>query len=200
MIEAHTNGEHLDQRITTYTDLPSVQIQAKVDEANELLQVLETVEVQGPEQADQLGGLLKEVHREIKDLDTLRKEVGKPAREAQKDINDFFKPAIQAYTQAKDLVKEKLEAYARRVQEENQSALEQTAQGDTAALARIVPEAPAAGTSTRKELRIEVVNIDRIPREYLCVDYSALKILAKNGGEAPPGVEFRWIEKVVVGR
>jgi len=200
MLDAHTNGEPLDQRITTYTDLPSVKIRAKVDEARQLLQVLETVEIQGPEQADQLGRLLKEVHRELKDLDALRKEVGRPARRAQKDINDFFKPAIRAYTEAKDLVKKKLEDYQCKVQEANQRALEQTAEGDTAALARMVPEVPAAGTSTRKELRIKVIDFDVIPREYLCVDYSALKILAKDGKPAPDGVEFQWVERIVVGR
>jgi len=190
----------LDQRITTYTDLPAVRIKEKTEEAQNLCQVLSTLEIRDPEQADQFGTLLKEVHREITELDTLRKDVGKPAREAQKDINDFFKPAIQAFGKAKDLLKEKLRDYVQSVQEANQETLERVSQGDGAALARVVPEAPAAGTAMRKRLRIIVKNFAVIPREYLCVDYSALKILAKSGGEEPPGVQFVWEDDVVVGR
>lgn len=195
-----TSNQLLTQRLPTYTDLPAVKIQEKTDEAQTLCSMLATVNIQYPEQADQYGGLLKAVHKEIQELDKLRKEIGRPAREAQKDINSFFKPALDAYGKAKALLKDKLEDYAKSVQKANQEALEQASTGDGAALARVVPEAPAAGTSTRKELRIEVTDFDQIPREYLCVDYSALKILANSGGKAPAGIEFRWAEKVVVGR
>lgn len=195
-----TSNQLLTQRLPTYTDLPAVKIREKTDEAKTLCSMLESVDIQYPEQADEYGGLLRAVHKEIQDLDKLRKEIGQPAREAQKDINTFFRPALDAYGEAKGLLKGKLGDYAQSVQKANQAALEQASTGDGTALARVVPEAPAAGTSTRKELRIIVHDFTAIPREYLCVDYSALKILAKNGGTAPEGVEFRWTEKVVVGR
>jgi hypothetical protein len=195
-----TSNQLLTQRLPTYTDLPAVKIQEKLKEANTLCSMLEATTIQDPEQADQYGGLLKAVHKEITELDNLRKEVGKPAREAQLDINDFFRPALKAYNRAKDLLKNRLRTYADSVQEANQAALEQASTGDGAALARVVPEAPAAGTSTRKELRIDIIDFDKIPRKHLSVDWSGLKILAQSGGEAPPGVQFRWVEKIVVGR
>lgn len=200
----HKNGAPVDQRIATYTDLPAVKIADKVEEARALCKILETVEIPDQQRADEYGALLKQVHTEIKDLDTLRLEVGKPAREAQKDINAFFKPAIKGYTKAKDQIKGLLETYAAKVAAENQAAFEAAAQASEAdapqALARVVSEAPAAGTSTRNELKIEVVDLDKVPREFLCVDYSALKAHAKNGGDAPDGVTFTWSQKIVVGR
>lgn len=190
----------IDQRITTYTDLPSVKIEEYAQKGRDLLQALATFEVHDPTTADTLGTLLKGVHQEIKALDELRLQVGKPAREAQKDINAFFKPALQVFQETKNIITDKLQRYAEEVQRRNREAIEQVAAGSVGALDKIMPETPVSGTSTRKELHVEVMDFDQIPREFLCVDWSALKIHAKKGGEAPPGVRFEWREKVVVGK
>ena len=186
-----------DNRITTYTDLPVVPVRETEHKAKALLESLEGFAIVTEADAGMAGELLREVHRELKDLDKLRLEAGKPAREAQKDINAFFQPALKALGTAKGKLKKIIDDHRVTVAEQNAKALEILSQGQAAPM---VPVVDVPGTRTRQDVEVKVIDVDKIPREYMCVDWSALKILAKSGGEAPPGVEFVRVERTVMGR
>lgn len=194
------DGSPTDQKLTTYTVLPAVKMKEATNKARGLLAALQTWDVVDAATEAQAGELLKQTHGEIKALDKLRLEVGKPARDAQKDINAFFEPPLKAYKEAKGLIKRKLEAHKRAIEQANRAAAEEAARGNIDALGEIVPDAAPAGVRYQDELVIKVVDFGKVPREYLCVDMSALKILARAGGEAPPGVVFERKSKAVVGR
>jgi len=179
--------------LATYTDLPRVPVVEAEKKASELLEVLETFTITDPEDVEVLGTLLKEVHTELKELDKLRLVATKPAREAQRDINAFFAGAKNSLSAAKSKIKKLLDDHRRKVAEQNAKAMETLSQGQPAAVV------PVPVMKTRQELQVEIIDAEKVPREYLCIDLPALKALAKAGGEAPPGVRFVRVERTVVG-
>jgi hypothetical protein len=189
-------------RLATYVILPAArgQIMESANEAAQLLSVLKDWEIVTAADEEQAASLLSETHERHKALEKQRKEVVGPAVAAQREINDLFRVATKGWNDAKDLVKLKLTHLAARRQEEQRKLLEQAAQGDGAALAKMEPKPPApAGVAYRPEVEIKIVDENAIPREYLCIDWSALKIAAREGKPAPPGVEFRVVDKARVG-
>lgn len=192
MKDPHTDGSPLDQRLTTYTVLPAVKLSASKEKAEHLLDALESWTITDNESAATAGSLLRQAHDEAKKLDKLRLEAGKPAREAQKDINNFFKPTIEAWTKAKTKVKGLLDDHRRAVDEANRQAMAELQPQ------AMVPAPQVEGVTYRNEVKIEIVDFDKIPREWLTVDWSKLKIHARQGGEAPEGVKFVQEQKAQV--
>jgi len=176
----------------------SQQVQVELETANRLLAVLQNWKLETPADVDKAGNLLTGAHERWKELEALRKSVAKPAYDAQKTINDHFRPALQAWLQAKNETKRVMQEY-RQVQEAaNQARIEAAAAGNAAALAQVQPVAPPAGVSYQEDIDIQVINFDLIPREWLAVDWSKLKIAARTGQAPPPGVTFTRKPKVVV--
>lgn len=56
-----------------------------------------------------------------------------------------------------------------------------------------------AGTSIRKEKKYRVINLDLVPREYLCLDEKKVELLVKAGMDIP-GIEVYEEEKVILRR
>lgn len=191
-----------EQHLGTFTLLPTTRKTLDEAEANAtgLIDALASWAIATDEDAAQAGALLREVHDDHKRLDTMRKEAGKPAREAIKDINQFFKPVLDALSTAKGTLKGKLDEHQRAAQEARRVVLEQVAAGDAGALAQVAPSAPVAGVQYRSELDIQITDFDKIPREYLTVDWSKLKLRAREGKPAPAGVSFVVQQKAMVGR
>jgi len=71
---------------------------------------------------------------------------------------------------------------------------------DYATGGELLSVAPVAGTAVQNVLEVHVVDAAAVPREFMIVDMAALKALARAGGKAPAGVEFRRVSKVRVGR
>lgn len=188
-----------EEAIATYTMLPatSKEVDASRQLAESLLQVLDGWTITTTEDEGKASALLTSAHARWKELDALRKKVAKPAFDAQKTINDHFRPALTAWKKAKSEAQRVLAEAVERREAANQARVESAAVGNAAALAQIEEVAPPSGVSYREEVDIKIIDFDAIPREYLTVDWSHLKILVKEGKPAPPGVEFRRKAKVV---
>lgn len=181
------------ETLGTYVILPPKAVREEIAETEQkgrsLLGALETFEIDDVGQAQDL---LSEIHRTHQVLDRKRKEVTKPALEAKKTLDTLFKPALSVWSQAKAVLRGKLEEYHDRAEAERREAIAKASKGEG-----IVPAPPALPT-TREEWVVIVENIDQIPREFLTVDWSALKLLAKKGKTAPPGVRFERKSRVIV--
>lgn len=188
-----------EERIATYTMLPATtqQIEESVATAQKLLTILDKWTLDTPEEEKKAASLLTSAHGKWKELDALRKKVVSPAVQAQRTVNDHFRPALQAWDQVKNRAKQLLAQAVKAREAVNQANLEAVAAGNSTALAKIKPVEAPAGVSYRDEVQINIIDFDLIPREYLAVDWSALKILAREGKPAPPGVEFVRATKVV---
>jgi hypothetical protein len=179
-------------RVATYTILPASRevITAEFTQAQELLEVLASWEITTAEDEEQAGLILQETHERHKALEAKRKEAVAPAVAAQKEINDLFRAAVKAWSDAKQTTKHLLNEAAARREEANRAKLAEAARGNAAALQDVEPVRPPAGAAYRDEIKINILDEDLIPREYLSIDWSALKRDARKGLPAPPGVEY----------
>ncbi len=187
-----------------YVDLPGPDVRAGLDEARgraeELLSILDRHVIDSTQAADQLGQVLQDTHAQIQGLEKQRKTVKAPALLATKEIDSFFRPTTAALKKVKTKITNMIGAWTREQDRARRATLAEFAKGAAPATAIAPPTAAPAGVAFRDELKIEIVDFDKIPREFLCVDMSALKILAKAGGQAPAGVRFERVSKPVVGR
>lgn len=189
-----------EDRIGTWVKLPEVAMAEARTEAAGVVALLPDFHITDAKTADDAGSLRRDMHDKHKALDALRLETGKPAREAQGVINEFFRQALGDYSKAKALLGQKLSAYQVEQERSRREAMVAVAQGNAEALALTVPPPPVEGVAMRNTVDIRVVDIDLMPREFLCADMSKLKILERSGGDPPPGVEFHRGQKAVVGR
>jgi hypothetical protein len=192
-----------EERLVTYVILPTTRSEVEVltKQATELLSVLKNWKIETPEEEAQGAALLQEAHERHKELDAKRREAGAPALAAQREINDLFRPAINAWNDAKNRTKLLLTEAAARKEAANRAALEEAAKGNVDAMRQLVPtQAPHKGVAYRDKFHIKIIDEDAIPREYLCIDMSALKIAAREGKPAPPGVQFVRVTEAQAGR
>jgi hypothetical protein len=192
-------AESSEEQMGTYTIVPAVrgEIEEAKAEADALLAALDSWQITSAEDEEQAGQIMKIAHERAKNLDAQRKKVVTPAVTAQRDINALFKPAIDAWTAAKNKANALLTAVVRARESANRDALAKAAGGDAAALGAVQEIAPTSGTALRDEIEIKIIDESLIPREYLCIDWSALKLAAKKGLQVP-GVEFVRKTKVQV--
>ena len=182
-----------------YVDVPNADAKAALaaeqGQAEQLLGLL-TVEA-APEQ---LGAVLQNVQGQIKTIDADRKKWKAPALNASKTIDGFFGPALKALRAVKAKTKTLLAEQAREADRVRREAMAEVAKGQAPVTPALAPVEAPAGVTYRDELVVEIDDFDKVPREFLVVDKSKLAILGKAGGEAPPGVRFRWAKKPIVGR
>ena len=183
----------------TFTVLPatSAEVAQSKETAEKVLDILKDWTLVTPEDEAKAAGLLASSHKRWKALDALRKSVAQPAYQAQRTINAHFKPALDAWQKAKAETQRAMQQAVTVRNAANQARIESAATGNASALAQMEDVAPPPGVSYREETHIEIVDFDKIPRDYLAVDWSKLKIMVKNGEAAPPGVSFTRKPKVV---
>lgn len=188
-----------EKHLGTYTILPttSKEIEESRQTAERLLAVIEQWNITTPEEEQQAAQVMTGAHERWKALEKLRKQAVTPAVQAQRDINGHFKPALNAWASAKQLAQKKMADSIRVREEANKARIAAAADGNAGALAQVKQIIPPAGVSYRGETKIEIMDFDEIPREYLTVDWSKLKIMARKGEPAPPGVRFTQQPRVV---
>jgi hypothetical protein len=171
---------------------------ALASEAEELSQVLEGLKqatIQTPEQAEELNELVKEVKRDLKQLEVDCTSTTRPTFERLEAMRDWFRPKRTALKELERVAKLKLAEFAARVQQAQQAAQAAAGQafargdahGGHAALAAI-PETPAfAGTSIREEWTFEVFAPDMVPYQLCSPDPEKIKayLVSSNGGHVP---------------
>jgi hypothetical protein len=191
-----------EQQLGTYVAVPltSSEIKESVAEGEGLQELAREWVLDSIEEENEAGEMFKAAHDEWKRLDDLRKKATTPALDAQRTINALFKPALDAWKGAK-LGMQRLLSDAAAVREaENQRRLHEAAAGDATALTKMVAEEPPKGTTYKKKWKVHVDDFDALPREFTCIDWSALQIHADKGLPAPPGVRFELISKPMVGK
>lgn len=155
------------------------------------------------------AALLTEVRVETKTLTAQRDAIVKPINEGLKRLRALYKPALDSLTAAENALKEALLAFRTRQEQQRQlaeaAAHAALAEGDhdeaMAHIQTVVQAPPAAvGISARKTWKLRVVDISRVPRQFMVVDMASLRADAKrrSWGEPPPGVEYYQEEGLAV--
>jgi translation initiation factor 2B subunit (eIF-2B alpha/beta/delta family) len=180
--------------LPTYAILPATQAEVEVERqaAEQYLQMLESGTIDTPEDEKMVASVMATAHQRHKRLEELRLETGKPARDLQQAINDHFRGALTTWAKAKAKARDLLAEAERERRAEAQAAME---------AAR--PEAIPAPVEKPKEIRyhdeleIKVIDFDAVPREYLTVDWSAVR-LAYASGKTVPGMSAELVRRPVL--
>jgi len=148
-----------------------------VIEAKDYLKLLDEFKITDEDTSALALELAQEVHEKHKEYDNARLELGRPYAEAKKAIDELFKPLLKTLFNAKNIAKNKVHAWTAAQEEAKRKAIEEGNFEKTELLAE---------ADVKQEVTLtpcwawEVSDFDAVPREYLCVDISAVKIAIKN--------------------
>lgn len=171
-----------------------------------------------PQSYEQAGEILRNIATVKKEIKALFAEPKKKAAEAHKAICAAENEVLAKVTARENEIRQKMSVYWQaeqkriaaeqerkrkeaeemaRIAAEAEAAGDEETAAEAVAIAAVteatVTEAPkAAGVSMREVWRAKVVDPDKVPREYMIVNQSALDALAKatKGSINIPGVEF----------
>lgn len=170
--------------------------------------------VESAEDLDEAGAILTKVAHARKEIDRLRKESTKPHRDEVASINESFgelasplagieealKAQVVAFQRAEEerveAERRRLEANAKRRQTREDKRAEEQGREAAQHEAPEIPDAPASRdviggqVQTRKVWKMEVVDEDAVPREYLMVDEPLIRKAVKDGVREIPGVRI----------
>lgn len=155
---------------------------------------------------DEAAGIINELKDRAKQLETIEKSATRPALAGVEVIRSWFRPVRAAAAEARTIWDAKIIRYLTKqeqAQQEVQRKLEASvAAGDkvatTAALAKLEATPVAAGASVVRTVGWEVINLELVPVDFICVDDGAVKSVCTGAKELPvvPGIRFFWKQSV----
>jgi hypothetical protein len=175
---------------------------AKQEEAIEILEGFQDFEIEDDDDYEVVAEGVKEVKRIAKDIDARRKKVTAPLNAALAEFRSWYKPALDLLERTEMVLKGKLGVYERLQEARSREAMEAAAaaaregdfDGAHEASKGIVSAPSVKGVTIVRYWDYEIEDISKVPRRYLCLDHSAVKIYIKAAGKeepAPiPGLRF----------
>lgn len=153
--------------------------------------------------------LLTEIRGEVKSLTAQRDSVVKPINEGLKKLRALYKPALDSLGAAEQGIKTAMLTFRseqERLRSEAEAAAHEALAEGLHDLAMVhihdaAQEAPkATGVSARKVWKLRVIDLARVPREFMVVDTAALRRHAiSNGWDTPPaGIEYYQEEGLMI--
>lgn len=174
------------------------KVQHRAQELAPIEKALTAVKVKDAASYQQADAMLSEAAREHAELVALRKEATGPAYKSIRTIEGWFRPALQSLDRCIAHLKGELGAYRVQLEaaerDERAKALEAAQSGEHGSMTAALQAASVAGvrppgrSSATFEWRVATADPAKMPREYLAVDWSKLKIVAKNAGDEPPSI------------
>lgn len=184
-----------------------LEVSMKVVEYGEMLDELKGFTITSDEDFKLASEILLQTKKHLKSIEARRKEVTDPLNKALTAIRSWFKPAEETLEQTEAFLKKEIASYSLRLQKANEEAAREAALAaqrndfdgaHTAHMAmQTLPSAKGITVTERWEHVVEDVSL--VPREFLTVDHSAVKIYLKNAvqaGEEPapiPGIRFEKV-------
>jgi len=182
----------------------------EVEEAKQVEKMAGSLEIHDAEDYSYAVDITQEVKSKIKEIEDQRKEWTGPLNKVIRSINAAFKPARTALEGIEKDIKGKLIAYDEAKEAERNEIYEQVEQavaqgGDVQSLISSAAQAETPkvqGVSTRTTWTGRVVDVDRIPREYLLPDVDRLIQLTKDshGKVEIPGWEPYEEKSIAIGK
>jgi hypothetical protein len=208
----------VQQRVIDVSDSMAVADVAK-REAEATLAMAEMFKVECAEDFNAANVELIAVKKKMREYETQRKDMKEPILEAGRKVDAFFKPAIEVLAKVEGIIKGQMIAYQReqeRIRREaedlarkeleraERARMKAIEKGDVTKVAKLeekvaniaatVAEAPQVakvkGFSITEIWSAQVVDVSKIPREYMVPDQARLDELAKAHKEnlSIPGV------------
>lgn len=166
-------------------------VASRAEEAGGWLTFFQTWTPATDEEREHSASAMRQVHDRLKELEVKRRAITDPLHKAKAEVDALFRPPKQLYEELKEAIREGLE----RGQTLQLAAYNEAV--EILDVAAAIPPAPPPGVAYRHEHEIVIVDESLIPDEYWCLDWSALRLAAKEG-RAVPGVEVRGVSRVVL--
>lgn len=206
--------DDLKVEITPYATAAG-DLATEASTAAKVLAAIEAIQCDTAEQAEQIAVYLRHCKTFQDTLEKRRKAITGPLNEAKRAVDSLFKPAVEPYKKAEQILKRKLLDYQRETARRNVEAMTAMAQahqaGDHGAVMAIAADSTMApppeleGVSTAERWAFEVVDAGALPREFLEVNTTAIRLAmstsTQENGAPPdiPGVRF-YRERYVIAR
>jgi len=184
------------------------ELKAKFSEYQEYLTNIQELQIGDEEEYTFAVELRREVREIQSNIESQMKEATDPLTSVINTIRSWFKPARDVLSEADSILKSKIETFVIEQKQKKERAIAITAAAarmgdhDAAHLAaKDIVEVPKAdGTQNRFSWDFAIEDLDKVPREWLCLDQSKVKIYIKQfGKEMPKSVPgLRFFERVSV--
>ena len=184
-------------------DIVPVEVVQKAEsDAALMLQQAEVIQVTTTEQEEQAYTALTQIKQAIKTIEDKRKEITKPLNASLKATNAMFKTLSTPFVEADRIVRDKVMDFRQEQEEKAQKELERRQKIQAAHEAKghetheiTQPKAEVAKTTvTTKRWTFEVVDGDKVPREYLVLDSTAVNKAIRNGVREIGGLDIFQVE------
>lgn len=174
----------------------------KTKQFQEELQEIESFEIEDEDDYQTASEILGEVKKIYAEVESRRKKVTDPLRTAIAEFSKWYKPAQETLTKMEFVLKGKIAEFIENQRIEAEKAMQETAEAAKAgdfdaaheAAKGIVQEAKSKNVTVREVWDFRVVDLDKVPREFLNLDQSAVRIYLKkvktSEPEPVPGLEF----------
>ena len=173
----------------------------KAEEAKEVLEGLKDFTIEDTEDLELATDVLKDVKRNLKEITAQKESATKPINQALLQIRSWFKPALDVLEATERMLKSRIEDYHKRVEEQSRRAMAETAAASQAgdfdgaheAAKGIVTVPKIDGVSLSYTWDYEIVDLSQVPRDYLALDHSKVRIYLRGKKEEPapiPGLKF----------
>lgn len=161
------------------------------------------------EDTNRAAELYKESRNELDRIEVARKMAIKPYQEAVYSVNDGAKALTEKLKREQAIYLEHIDAWkakereAQKEREADAKEMQEALQLDVAPYVKEdLSTIRTAGVRAqeREEIEVELVDISKVPLEYLLINEKALKAVAKAGIRNIPGINFKITTKTQIVR
>jgi len=187
----------------TETSIVPVEVVQKAEnDAALMTKQAEAIQVTTTEQEEEAYLALTKIKQAIKTIEDKRKEITKPLNASLKTANAMFKKLSAPFVEADRIVRDKVMDFRQAQEEKAQKELErrqkiQAAHEKKGHETHEITEPKvevAKSTVTAKRWTFELVDINKVPREYLVLDSVAVNKAIRNGIREIDGLDVFQVE------
>lgn len=187
---------------TNTSIIPVAVVQKAESDAALMTQQAESIQVATTEQEEQAYTTLTQIKQTIKTIEDKRKEIVDPLNASLKATNAMFKKLSEPFVAADRIIRDKVMDFRQLQEEKAQKELERRQKIQEAHAVKghetheiAVPEVKVSQqTVTAKRWTFEVVNVNKVPKEYLVLDSAAVNKAIRNGVREIDGLKIFQVE------
>ena len=182
--------------------VPVEVVQKAENDAALMTRQAEAIQVTTTEQEEQAYIALTQIKQAIKTIEDKRKEITAPLNASLKAVNAMFKRLSTPFIEADRIVRNKVLDFRQAQEEKAQKELERRQKIQAAHEAKghevheiTAPKIEVAKTTvTTKRWTFEIVDVNKVPREYLVIDSVAVNKAIRDGIREIGGLNIFQVE------
>jgi hypothetical protein len=199
--ESGSTAESLAQLVQVETE-EKKELAKSAASYEQIIEELRGFEIEDDDDFQFASDTLKHIKTFYKEIEAKRKKVTDPLNQALKEFRSWYKPSLDLLSEGERILKKSIGDYSLKKEREREEQMRKIAEasqkgdfdGAHIAAQNIVETPAARGISSTRAWDYKVLDLSEVPREWLTLDHSKVKIHIKNAGknkpEAVPGIEF----------